>query len=388
MPHTASRRALGALGLLALTACAATVHYGSWSGAPTGSHRIERRIEGDLPPVEGFAALDVTQSLGDVDVRALEDGARRYVARVVAWAETDRRAQEIAEGVSPRFEVNGHELDVRVDAPDRGDARTEGYQVNWELLVPNHLAVTISTDGGRIDVEGPVSSCRATSKFGDVQLRSAAGDVTLSSSSGNVQADDIANARQVQLTTSFGDVASSDCHCDRLRASTASGKIDLAAITATQIRAQSSFGSVHVAGCNGAVEAKSASGEVKVIDHESGAVRAVSSFGNVHVRGVLHEVDAGTESGDVDVRAEPGSTCTAPWSLWTSFGDVSCAIPEGFAAKIHATTEFGSIGVGVPIVLESSKQGDRSTLDGTLGTGGAELTIRVASGSIDLHGRQ
>jgi hypothetical protein len=68
--------------------------------------------------------------------------------------------------------------------------------------------------------------------------------------------------------------------------------------------------------------------------------------------------------------------------LKTSFSSIRVAIPEGLGYNITAHTSFGRISSDLPITATGNISPD--SLSGTIGSGGCQLQLNDANGSIEI----
>lgn len=148
------------------------------------------------------------------------------------------------------------------------------------------------------------------------------------------------------------------------------------------------------------IEVGIASGAVTVEGVRAGG-RTTTSTGNVTLRDVSGDFSGGTGVGDVAVTGSDGSfrftvgvgAITFEGQLVlgglnefeTGVGDVTVTFPEDAGVRLEATVATGSVSSDLDLADESrgpSVLGGR--LSGTLGGGGAELSIIVGTGTIHV----
>jgi hypothetical protein len=97
----------------------------------------------------------------------------------------------------------------------------------------------------------------------------------------------------------------------------------------------------------------------------------------------LTKLTADSNSGDVEILARAGSAPAADWSITSKFGEVVLRIDPEFACVIEARTGFG--GIRDDFSLERDEKGAGSAAGGTLGAGGRRVTLRSASGDVEIR---
>jgi hypothetical protein len=93
-------------------------------------------------------------------------------------------------------------------------------------------------------------------------------------------------------------------------------------------------------------------------------------------------ISVDNQNGAISVTAmRPASGCR-DISLKTSFSSIRVRIPEGLGYNLSARTSFGRISSELPVTSTGSIGGD--TLNGTIGSGGCQLQLTNANGSIEI----
>ncbi len=165
-------------------------------------------------------------------------------------------------------------------------------------------------------------------------------------------------------------------------------------------QAVSSNGPIDLSGVRvNATELRTSNGPVRVDSAPGGALAAESSNGPIEVRGAEGYVTARTSNAGITVEESAGiaelRTSNGPITagihairgdvaVTTSNGAIALRLAESLNARLVATTSNGRIAVNnLPLQVEESS-GTR--VAGTLGEGGATITITTSNGGIDLTG--
>lgn len=131
-------------------------------------------------PSSGSLAVDASPN-GGIKV----EGAARYDvlvrARVVATAETEDRARQIASGV--RVQPSGDRIET--DGPT-GLGRRESWHVSYELSVPMQMNLSLKSTNGGVSVRGVEGRIEFTTTNGGVKLANVNGDVRGRTTNGGV----------------------------------------------------------------------------------------------------------------------------------------------------------------------------------------------------------
>jgi hypothetical protein len=121
---------------------------------------------------------------GGIQVQGGPRGDVLVEAKVVATAETEARAKEIATAV--RIDAAGDK--VSADGP-RGLGRRENWHVSYRLNVPSQMSLSLRSSNGGISVADVEGRIEFRTVNGGVRLSRLAGEVTGRTSNGGVDVD-------------------------------------------------------------------------------------------------------------------------------------------------------------------------------------------------------
>lgn len=160
----------------------------------------------------------------------VEGGARsdvRVFARVVATAESESRAREIANLVR----INQDAAQLQADGPS-GLGRREGWHVSYRLAVPSQASLSLRTVNGGISINAVDGRIDFRTTNGGVKLAGLAGEVTGRTTNGGIDVDlDGATWRGegLQVETNNGGVrlAIPEHYSARLETSTVNGRLNI-----------------------------------------------------------------------------------------------------------------------------------------------------------------
>ena len=132
-----------------------------------------------VPATSGTLAVLGTN--GGISVEGESRGDVRIIAKVVASAETDARAREIAKSI----QLNPTLDRVEATAPRSSQPR-EGWSVSYRLYVPHALNMSLRTSNGGISIREMESRLEFKTTNGGVKLSSVNGDVKGETTNGGV----------------------------------------------------------------------------------------------------------------------------------------------------------------------------------------------------------
>lgn len=178
-----------------------------------------------------------------------------------------------------------------------------------------------------------------------------------------------------ELMTSGGDIDVRDLNAS-VRGKTSGGGISLKNITG-EVNVHSSGGGIDADQVNGTTELTTSGGGITVTS-STGNLDVDTSGGSISIRDDDGSVHAHTSGGSIraQLRANRGI------SLATSGGGINLLLPESASGSVDAETSGGSVTSNLPLTTTQVSAGNR--LVGTIGGGGAPISLRTSGGSIDI----
>jgi len=144
-------------------------------------------------------------------------------------------------------------------------------------------------------------------------------------------------------------------------------------------RLETTNGGISLEGTTGDVTLISSNGNINVKDVD-GSVDAETSNGNITIEDVTNVRGAETSNGIITVEIPSLSSNV---EIKTTNGAITVYVSEDLDADLSMSTTNGLITVhDVQLDLESSSA---TSVEGTMGDGGYDLTIETSNGNIDLY---
>ncbi len=168
-----------------------------------------------------------------------------------------------------------------------------------------------------------------------------------------------------------------------LQARSGDGSISVERISGT-FDLRSGDGSIHGRDLAGALKIHTGDGSIK-LDQVTGSLDADTGDGSIAVSGKLTAVRAHTGDGTVTIHAAPGSVTQADWTVTTGDGSVVLEVPDGFSGELDAHTGDGRIALHDVTLSNVTGKIGKTTLRGSLGSGGRAVRLRTGDGSITLR---
>jgi hypothetical protein len=357
-----------------------------------------------------FGSIELTGATGDVSVT--DNNGAVQVSAVKGSLEVRNRFGSITvhdiQGGANIVGGNG-----AVSVSDAGSANiTESFGGVEARNIRGDL--TVHDSNGNIDVSNVGGGADITDSFGNVTFSEIKGRVNCTTSNGRVYASSLSGSA-VTIRDSFGNLELSNI-AGALNAETSNGKITLrsargtvelkssfGAIEASDlskgIRAITGNGSITLTDVGGETFAKTSSGSVAaeringnlIVENSNGSVTArevkgdasvTTSFAGVTLESVGGKITVNDQNGSISVAAaRPASGCREI-ALKTSFSSIRVRIPEGVGYNVTAHTSFGRISSDLPVSATGSFAPD--SLNGKIGSGGCQLQLTNANGSIEI----
>jgi DUF4097 and DUF4098 domain-containing protein YvlB len=168
-----------------------------------------------------------------------------------------------------------------------------------------------------------------------------------------------------------------------LNAETVSGEIKVG-VAENDVQCKSTRGDIDLAYIKGDAGLNTVSGDISIQEIE-GSVEARTVNGDIELEAFSHaeEIDANSTSGNIDIRGELSRG--GVYRLDSFSGGTKVVIPSGSDFELSAKTFSGS--VDCDFELKMSGKFDSKKVRGTVGKGGASLTISSFSGNIRIMKR-
>ncbi|MQG77564.1 MAG: DUF4097 domain-containing protein [SAR202 cluster bacterium] len=147
----------------------------------------------------------------------------------------------------------------------------------------------------------------------------------------------------------------------------------------TRLKLDTTNGAIVVRGTLRSGDIKTSNGRIELTDVE-GTFVADTSNGLIAIRGIVGNVNLETTNGNIEFSGEltPGGRN----DIRTNNGSIDIVLRGTPSVEVDATTRNGTIKSDVPIRTSSTKS---TSLQGTIGSGAADLRIDTSNGSIIIR---
>ena len=182
---TRTRRAVGAfclLGVMLASACG-----GGGDGGSSTRPAVEEPFSYDVT-VANQTALRLIGVNGTVTVSGASGGASSIAITGVRRVEADTLEDATARLAALRVDVSSSATEVLVKTDQPQFAAGRNYIVNYTIVLPEHLDVSVTTINGDVTVRSLNADCMISNVNGGIQADAIVGNALLSLANGNITA--------------------------------------------------------------------------------------------------------------------------------------------------------------------------------------------------------
>ncbi|MGE5296870.1 MAG: DUF4097 family beta strand repeat-containing protein [Solirubrobacterales bacterium] len=183
-----------------LAGCYVNVNGGGFKASFTRSETL-------TAPLTDITSLDVNTNVGKIELKTGDVAEAQITAQIKVKADSEEKAQELAERVRVEVEPSGRTLVIKAEKPS-GFGRNE-LAVDFTIVAPAALAIKATTNVGDIYVTDFTGRVEARCDVGQVTCTGLRGDADLHTNVGNVRAEyspDAPAAISVDASANVGDV--------------------------------------------------------------------------------------------------------------------------------------------------------------------------------------
>lgn len=252
-------------------------------------------------------------------------------ATIIAGADSDERAREIAEEAEVRLEKFGSKLSVKLIKPVIRNY--ESVDVQFTAIVPRNCNMEAITDDGDITIENINGNIEVKTDDGKTNISQINGNVRVRNGDGSITVKDVNIKGGLSRADEWIDIQTDD----------------------------------------GAVILSRLVGDVKVRS-DDGSVRVEDVIGNVNIQ---------TNDGRITVIYNEEADGVFDISMVTDDGAIDFTAPKIFSANVEVIIDDGSIYTALPVQV-IGKLG-RNGIKGIIGTGEGRLYIKTDDGSVRIR---
>lgn len=162
---------------------------------------------------------------------------------------------------------------------------------------------------------------------------------------------------------------------------TSNGRIGVQSIQ-KEVHAATSNGRIEISNVKGNVTANTSNGRIEIRQTDAETFDLHTSNGAIACEAVTGDIQASTSNGSIHVKYGPEASAATNINLHTSNGSITVDTPNNYSAKVNASTSNSKIYTNIPITT----QGELGKhINGTIGSGEGQLTLKTSNGSITIN---
>lgn len=322
-----------------------------WLPSPVFADAEDKIIKSYGLARDGRVTLQNTS--GDIEIKSSKNDQVKITARHASGSKHD---------LNDVVHISQTSGEIRIDTRS---GKTLGIfrsktSVRYELLIPDSTYVKIKTTSGNVDVKGIGGGLEVETVSGDIKIISVKKGVRSKTISGDMYLKDISGNTDIKTTS--GNIRTYDLK-GILEAESVSGDMDLKNIDGN-VDLKTTSGDISISGIKGSIEAESVSGDIDQTSHcEINEIEMETISGNISAQGIF---------------VPNGS-----YTLGSHSGNINIAIPSESNVDLQASTSTGDI--DCEFELNGYVHMDNKQLRGTVGTGGANLSVSTFTGDIHIN---
>jgi len=159
-------------------------------------------------PLTGVTALNVATNVGKIQLEAAEVTEARITADIKVKAETEEKAEELAEQVEIVAEPRDQTLFIKAVKPS--GMRDDQLAVDFTITAPANLALDCTTNVGDVRTTGFTQRVKAGTNVGSVNCSGLRGPADLHTNVGDIRAEYASDAPAAMNVTAAADVGNID----------------------------------------------------------------------------------------------------------------------------------------------------------------------------------
>ena len=279
--------------------------------------------------------LRLDAGIGDVKIVSGGTGVAIEIQR-------DAASERYLERHQVSFNQSGNDVTVtgKYESSFRFFSFGDSLRVKYNVRVPSHYNVDVTTSGGDLDLADLNGTVTAHTSGGDVKTGRLNGPASLSTSGGDVEIAGV------------------------------NGKLTV----------HTSGGTIHLGNASGPADLRTSGGSIKV-EKIGGDLYAHTSGGSIKIEEALGTIDASTSGGSVSARF--AAAPKADSKLSTSGGSITVSLPANSNLDLDAHASGGGVDSEIPVTVQGKH--DEDSLNGKIGAGGPRLVLRTSGGSINVR---
>lgn len=300
------------------------------SGYSTPRSKYEKTVELSKPMPEG-TLFSAGSNDGWITITGDDVTECSVTATIIARAESDEKAQKIAEESNVKLEKFGSRMTLKLEKPVLRN--NESVDIRFTAIVPKTCDLEINTDDGDITIENINGDIEIKTDDGKVNISQIDGDIIAGSDDGSITIDNVNIDNKLQRNNGRIDIQTDD------------GRVILSRIL--------------------------------------GNIKVRSDDGSARAEGIVGDVDMQSDDGRITAIYCKDAGGVYNVSMVTNDGAIDFTAPANFSADVEVITDDGSVNTDLPIQVRG-KLGKRG-IKGVIGAGQGRLFIKTDDGSVRIR---
>lgn len=335
----------------------------SWMGPEHDNDvQIDQVLQAAKPSVS------INDPRGDVTITASTDGQMHVRAHEMVHRSSESDAKKVFGEVKPKVEASSGGAVVTV--PER-----DGARVDLTVELPPASFATVTAGHGDVTADGLNGGIQVTDDHGEVKLEDIHGDAQ-----GHMDHGDFA-AHNVQGRVLV------DGHGDDVTLSEIQGDVTVNGDFFGDVHLEQIAGGVHYHSSMTTLDIPRLLGSLTLdksdlsVSQAAGPVRIVAKSKDIDLTQIAGDAQVEDSNGDVNVVA---AVPVGNLQITDHTGNVIVTMPESAGFSVSGSTSADEA-VRTDFPLRMATEGDRQTLDGTVGRGGVKLELETDHGNLELR---
>jgi len=334
-------------------------------------------VSQELEPrkIEPGSTVRISTPKGDITVDATgNEGQMRVLVRKTGYAMSEDSAHSRASDAKVNVKQSGK--DVSLDVDTRG-GRDDSTRVSLEVHLPRNVTLDLRTTRGDVKVNGITGDVATNTLRGDVDVREVGGDVRVDVGRGDARVESVKG--NVHISGKGSEVEVTDVN----GAATIDGEF-YGPITARNVAQGARFVSSHTDLTIGGLPGRMTVGSGDLhVENAAGPFLLTTGDKSISLEDITGRVRVSNKRGDITLRltAAPKEEI----DLTNESGTIELALPAKSTFQISAASRSGDIeNDWNNSVLNVTRQGSDSKLEGKVGAKGPQITLQTSYGPIRL----
>jgi Putative adhesin len=324
-------------------------------------------VDQDFP---ANASLKVISDRGTIRISPSTDGKLHVIAKKSIYANSQDEANKINSAFSPK--INTVDNILTLDFSRQGFKN--GGSIDLEILAPKKAPLDLTTQRGKIEVNGRNGEVKANNSHGDVSLDDVTGNANVHLRGGSF------TARHIN-----GDVTM-EGHVDDTKASDITGLLNLQGEFMGEIQLSNVSKGFRFKSSRTDMEAVRLDGSLNMSGSDlranaiGGPFRITTRSKDIHLEDVSGDVKVENTNGEVELRPK------APMGnidIRDRKGDIRLTLPANGNFQVDANSVRGELSSDFTLTTENKNGNVRGT--GTVNKGGTKVELNNEHGNISIR---